>query len=163
MKEKIAEIFIKKNVIIGLVAIVFFAALFSEDNNNPQETNIQSKVNETEQSVKKLAICDGTLITENCELNGVQYLTYKYYPVVEEVSHFEIKTTYTKEITGYCTLCNDGTRSPSCSTGRGTCSHHGGVAQWNAPIYSDVPHYESIKVIDSPAIAERYEKVIKEN
>ena len=77
--------------------------------------------------------------------------------------HFETKTTYTKEIVGYCTLCNDGTHSPSCSTGRGTCSHHGGVAQWNAPIYSKVPHYKQIKVIDSPAIEERYEKVVKES
>ena len=60
-------------------------------------------------------------------------------------------------------MCRDGTYSPSCATGRGACSHRGGVAQWNAPIYRNVPHREEKKIIESPAIPELYEKVLKEN
>lgn len=40
-----------------------------------------------------------------------------------------------KKIAGHCTLCNDGTYSKTCATGRGACSRHGGVKQYNAPIY----------------------------
>ncbi len=62
---------------------------------------------------------------------------------------------------GYCTLCRDGTYSPTCATGRGACSHHGGVAQWSAPIYNQVEYYEEVKVIDVPASKERYEIIEK--
>ena len=40
-----------------------------------------------------------------------------------------------KQVTGYCTLCNDGTLSPSCATGRGACSWHGGVAAYGVASY----------------------------
>ena len=122
---------------------------------------MKSVNNESKEAKKKVLTCDGVSITTDCELDGISYSLYKYYPAVEEVSHYETKTTYTKEITGYCTLCNDNTRSPSCSTGRGTCSHHGGVAEWNAPIYSNVAHSEQVKIIDSPYVEERYEKIVK--
>jgi tetratricopeptide (TPR) repeat protein len=42
-----------------------------------------------------------------------------------------------KRITGYCSKCCDGTFSPSCATGRGACSHHGGVCEPNAPEYEE--------------------------
>jgi len=38
------------------------------------------------------------------------------------------------------TLCNDGTFSGA--TGRGACSHHGGVDTWNYPVYEDYRQYE---------------------
>lgn len=41
----------------------------------------------------------------------------------------------TKKIIGYCTVCNDGTWSPSCAVGRGACSWHGGVAAYNVAQY----------------------------
>lgn len=131
-------------------------------------SNDSEETSKTYESIKKEVeqkpiICDGIDIIENCELDGVQYLTYKYYPAIEEKSHIETKTTYTKEIISYCTLCNDGTYSPTCATGSGACSHYGGVAQWNAPVYTNVPHYEEIKIIDSPAVLERYEKIVKED
>lgn len=94
-------------------------------------------------------------------LNGIEYQLYKYYPPEDEKYHYETKVTYETKIVGYCTLCRDGTRSPSCSTGRGTCSHHGGVAEWNAPIYDKVEHKEQVKIIDSPFKEERYEKITK--
>lgn len=44
-----------------------------------------------------------------------------------------------RRITGYCTLCADG--SISYATGRGACSWHGGVAEWNHPIYETYRKY----------------------
>jgi hypothetical protein len=45
-----------------------------------------------------------------------------------------------KKIIGYETLCNDGTTSDA--KGRGACSHHGGVQDWNHPIYEESRKYE---------------------
>ncbi len=44
-----------------------------------------------------------------------------------------------KRVAYYVTLCCDGTTSSS--TGRGTCSHHGGVCNWNAPVYETYRKY----------------------
>lgn len=43
-----------------------------------------------------------------------------------------------KVIIGYCTLCGDGSFSPSCAVGRGACSWHGGVAAYNVERYRTV-------------------------
>ncbi|MGJ7032814.1 tetratricopeptide repeat protein [Niabella hirudinis] len=45
-----------------------------------------------------------------------------------------------KRITGYITLCRDGTTSNA--RGRGACSWHGGVKDWNYPIYEEYRKYE---------------------
>lgn len=45
-----------------------------------------------------------------------------------------------KRVTGTCTRCCDG--SISYATGRGACSHHGGVCNWNEPIYEESRKYE---------------------
>jgi len=45
-----------------------------------------------------------------------------------------------KEIIGYVTRCCDGTTSSA--KGRGACSHHGGVCNWNDPIYRERRKYE---------------------
>lgn len=132
----------------------------TETFNDNQDTTIPTITEE--QTEEKIPTCDGTIITENCEVDGIVYSTYKFYPAEEEKYHYETITTYERKITGYCTLCNDGTYSPSCATGRGACSHHGGVKEWNAPVYSEVPKQEQKKVIDSPAVPERWEKVVKE-
>ncbi len=108
-----------------------------------------------------IATCDGIDVTTDCELDGVLYSVYKYYPPVPEQSHIETITTYVNEIIGYCTKCNDGSYSPSCATGRGACSHHGGVQQFNAPIYGQVPKYDKKKVITKEAEPERWEKILK--
>lgn len=44
-----------------------------------------------------------------------------------------------KKIIGYVTRCCDGTTSQS--KGRGTCSWHGGVCNWNEPIYQSYREY----------------------
>lgn len=45
-----------------------------------------------------------------------------------------------KRVAYYETLCCDGWISHS--TGRGTCSHHGGVCNWNSPVYETHRKYE---------------------
>lgn len=52
---------------------------------------------------------------------------------------FEQVNPLKKRITGYCTLCADG--SISFATGRGACSWHGGVAEWNHPMYETYRKY----------------------
>lgn len=47
-----------------------------------------------------------------------------------------------KEITGYITRCCDG--STSYSSGRGACSHHGGVCKRNEPIYRERRKYQKV-------------------
>ena len=165
-------------IILGIILAIIIIG-FSNDktlqneNNDVQNNKEDSYVpvinqdeendnNVTQNEEEKLPTCDGTSITTNCEVDGIVYTIYKYYPAEEENYHYETITTYERQITGYCTLCNDGTYSPSCATGRGACSHHGGVAEYNAPIYSEVPKQEQKKVIDSPAVPERWEKIVKE-
>jgi hypothetical protein len=116
----------------------------------------------TKKPEKVIPTCDGTIVTASCTLDGASYKTYIYHPAVAEKTHAETETTYREEITGYCTLCSDGTYSPSCATGRGACSHHGGVAQWNAPILRNVPVNSTKTVIDAPAQEAYYEKVVDE-
>ena len=45
-----------------------------------------------------------------------------------------------RRIAYYCTLCEDGTYSQA--TGQGACSHHGGVAKWDYPVYETSRKYE---------------------
>lgn len=110
--------------------------------------------------IQAMPVCDGTNVTADCKVDGVVYKTYVYHPAIAAKTHEETSTTYKEEITGYCTLCNDGTYSPSCATGRGACSWHGGVAQWNAPIKSSVPVNSSKLIVDVPAKDAYYDKVL---
>ena len=114
----------------------------NEDVNTPVFNQDENNENNETQKEEEITTCDGTSITSDCEVDGIIYSTYKYYPAEEEKYHYETITTYERKITGYCTLCNDGTYSPTCATGRGACSHHGGVREYNAPVYSEVPKKE---------------------
>jgi hypothetical protein len=125
--------------------------------NNTKHNDTSTTQKETSEKINPT--CDGMTVTAGCVLDGVHYKTYVYHPAVAEKSHAETVTTYQKQVTGYCTLCNDGTYSPSCATGKGACSHHGGVSQWNAPIYSNVPVYDTKTVVDVSAQDAYYEKV----
>lgn len=44
-----------------------------------------------------------------------------------------------KRVSYYITLCCDG--SSSNAKGRGACSHHGGVCDWNSPVYEEYRKY----------------------
>lgn len=45
-----------------------------------------------------------------------------------------------KRVVGYVTRCCDG--STSYARGRGACSHHGGVCNWNEPVYEEYRKYD---------------------
>lgn len=45
-----------------------------------------------------------------------------------------------RKLSGYITRCCDG--SISYARGRGACSHHGGVCDWNEPVYEEYRKYE---------------------
>jgi tetratricopeptide (TPR) repeat protein len=47
-----------------------------------------------------------------------------------------------RHILYYQTVCCDGSYSPSNAKGKGACSHHGGVCNWNKPIYEEHRKYE---------------------
>jgi hypothetical protein len=108
-----------------------------------------------------LPVCDGTSVTSNCKVDNGIYKTYIYHPAVAAKTHQETEVTYREEVTGYCTLCVDGTYSPSCATGSGACSWHGGVAKWNAPRVRKVPVYGNKLVVDVPAKEAYYDKVLE--
>ncbi len=146
---------------IVLIFIIGLGMIGSFFGGGVEELSQKEMAKDTKLKENNILICDGTHVIEDCELNGKKYTLYKYYTAIEEKSHTETVTKYKKEIINYCTLCNDGTYSPTCATGRGACSHHGGVAQWNAPVYGQVAYYEEIKVIDNPAVDERYEIIEK--
>jgi thioredoxin-like negative regulator of GroEL len=46
----------------------------------------------------------------------------------------------TRHVAYYTTKCRDG--STTSSKGRGACSYHGGVANWNAPVYETSRKYQ---------------------
>lgn len=154
-----------KRVVSGIVAggILFLGALGSSGQtqsssvDNPSSRRTSSSEKGITEKLKP--ICDGTKVTSSCTLDNANYKTYIYHPAVPEKTHTETVTTYQEKITGYCTLCNDGTFSPSCATGRGACSWHGGVAQWNAPVSETIPVNSTKTVIDAPAQESYYEKV----
>jgi hypothetical protein len=128
-------------------------------NDSRNVTSSHASSAKTQPTPKAKPICDGTTVTTSCSVDGINYSTYIYHLAVPEKAHTETVTTYQKKVTGYCTLCNDGTYSPSCATGRGACSYHGGVQEWNAPEYSNAPVYSTNTVVDAPAQAAYYEKV----
>lgn len=146
----------KKKILVGTVASGLILLSVAANANNqkppPNVTNTTPKPIPT-------PTCNGTTVTSDCKLGKIQYKTYIYHEAVPKKTHTEQVTTYEKKVTGYCTLCQDGTYSPSCATGRGACSYHGGVAQWNAPEYSTVPVYTTKTIVDAPAKAAYYEKV----
>lgn len=155
-----------KRVVVGVISAVvllFGVAGSSNSNQSSPNLNVVKPSDNTSTTgvtpVKDIPTCDGTTVTSKCGLDGINYETYIYHPAVAEKTHTETTTSYEKEITSYCTLCSDGTYSPSCATGRGACSHHGGVAQWNAPVYRNVPIYSSKTIVDTPARDAYYEKV----
>lgn len=150
-----------KRFVVGIVSVVVLLAAAATQDNNPQAVSPVASQSAASTAKKTPPICDGATITSNCIAEGVHYRTYIYHAAVPEKSHTETVTTYREEVSGYCTLCVDGTYSPSCATGRGACSWHGGVAQWNAPVYRTVPVYNVKTIIDIPAQEAYYEKVVE--
>ena len=157
----------KLGIIVIISAVLLLISIVGGASTQTQQPNLTNSnaVNSAPESKDEVKIskpiCDGTIVTKNCVIDDIHYSSYNYQPAVAEKSHTETVTTYREEVADYCTLCSDGTYSPSCATGRGACSHHGGVAQWNAPRYKTVPEYTTKIVIDAPAHEAYYNKVVE--
>lgn len=154
----------KRTVGALVTGVILLSAITSSETPQSSDSGSKSSVAPTTAAVESEApkpkpTCDGKSVTTNCKLKGVSYKTYIYHAATPQKTHTEQVTTYQEKVTGYCTLCRDGTYSPSCATGRGACSWHGGVAQWNAPRTSRVPVTSSKTVVDAPAKSAYYEKV----
>lgn len=134
-------------------------------------------------SAKESPLCDGVDVVKSCrDEDGVEYSKYIYHEAEpekkREIKHpakpVKTRTVYhpaetgTRQVqtciktsidykSGTCALsqCRDG--SYSGSTGRGTCSHHGGVASSGGPWYVYTTETYIVKaawtetVIDAPA------------
>ena len=121
--------------------------------------------------------CDGTKVTKNCTKDGQKYSKYVNHAAEPEKKHTvyhppeygtrivrDCKRTTIGYKNGTCALsrCRDGEYSGS--TGRGTCSYHGGVAE-RGPWYEEREEQYLIKdgwtetIIDVPAKKAWTEKV----
>lgn len=97
--------------------------------NAPIETKIAEKIESSTPSCSSLE--EGF-----CQKSPSEYV---YKTLVTPAIEYKPGTPDERVITGYCTLCNDGSLSPSCAVGRGACSWHGGVAAYNVPSYRTIP------------------------
>lgn len=153
-----------KRIVLVILAIISLIGItgFSNMGQKGQNANIQqveSLKSASPKTDKPVLLCDGKNVKTDCSIDGVVYKTYIYHPAIAAVSHTETQTVYEKRQTGYCTLCDDGTYSPTCATGRGACSYHGGVAVWNAAVYENVPVQKTNTIIDKPAQDAYFEKI----
>lgn len=131
------------------------------------QTDVQKRIDKLDQPAESemearvsasTPTCDGV---ENgfCQRGRNDYVTQT---LVAPAVQYTPGTPDSKKVVGYCTLCNDGTYSPSCAVGRGACSHHSGVQAYDVPEYVTVPgtaatqaqpatySYSSKTYVDSP-------------
>ena len=154
----------KRYIISAITAVLILVGTANQSNSSPtsnindtQSFKISANTPKKESNPK--AICDGISVTSSCAIENISYKTYIYHPAVPEKSHTENVTVYEEKVVSTCTLCNDGSLSPTCAVGRGACSHHGGVNQYGYQIMGKVPTTAVRKVIDAPAKEAYYEKV----
>ena len=76
----------------------------------------------------------------------VNTLFNKINPLKNRISYVD-KPVQKKRIAYYTILCRDGSTSHSSSR-RGTCSHHGGVADWEHPVYETYTENQRKKVVE---------------
>lgn len=151
----------------GIISI-FLAGAFS----------VVSAVNSN--GAKSTPICDGKTITENCQdENGTKYSKYVYHEAVKEVTKVinhpaEPAKTHvihhdavygTKQVQD-CVRTNINYKSSTCaqsrcrdgsysgSSGRGTCSYHGGVAARGPWYYYRTEQYLITQAWDETAVDE---------
>jgi len=122
-----------------------------EQLNTPKEAVIADKISNSTQTC-------GNLEEGFCqESPGV----YDYKALITPAVAYQPGTPDKKVVTGYCTLCNDGSYSPSCAVGRGACSWHGGVAAYNVAEYRTIPGTSAVQA--QPAVYSYVAKTYKDN
>lgn len=122
-----------------------------EQLNAPAEAVMSTKISSSTQA------CD-TFEEGFCQQSPAVYADKT---VVTPAVAFIPGTPDRKEVNGYCTLCNDGTFSPSCAVGRGACSYHSGVNSYNVPEYRTIPGTPAVEA--KPAVYSYSPKSYKES
>lgn len=110
---------------------------------NDDIKNRITQINAPADTKMKEAVSISTPLCESvetgfCKSNSYGADWYQYKTVVKPAVAYVAGTPDKQVLEGYCTLCNDGTFSPSCAVGRGACSYHSGVDAYNVPSYSTV-------------------------
>lgn len=105
--------------------------------NTPYEATLSSSI---ERSTPTCGVVDEGFCQQSADV-------YVYKSLVTPAVAYEPAVPDKKEVISYCTLCGDGTFSPSCAVGRGACSWHSGVASYNVARYRITP--------GTPAVAEQ--------
>ncbi len=130
-----------KNIIYTLF---FFCALASAAQNSAyvsaNSLNLREQANTSSKVVYKLAQYHNMAVLDTITTNWLkvsygQQTGYVYQQYVKK-GKAKVYTTTGGRIGA---VCKDGTRSSA--TGRGACSHHGGVSRW---IYSEIKKVEII-------------------
>lgn len=79
---------------------------------------------------------------QNLKANALRY--YKMAGTQEGEKLYNKLNPIRRRVLYYQTMCCDGTPSPSNAKGRGACSHHGGVCNWNHPVYEEYREFENL-------------------
>ena len=115
--------------ILALLPIVLFAQVGQTFHVNATTLNLRSEPDKSGEIVEKLNQYDNLLIINDSIKPGwvyVQFNESKGYVSSDYISKGKSIITYHEVRTG--AVCKDGTSSTA--TGKGACSHHGGVAYW---------------------------------
>jgi uncharacterized protein YgiM (DUF1202 family) len=128
-----------------LVAIVFSNSISAQAEKtyhvNTEILNIRSGPNTYSEKIHKLKRYDNVLVLNDTispgwykiEFNGIEgYVDHTYLSRGKSIIYIQEYRTGA--------VCNDGTNSSA--TGRGACSHHGGVAYWKTK------KQESVRIVE---------------
>lgn len=120
-----------KKYILSIVVnlLIVFSSLSQSNYVAVQSLNLRSEANTDSEIVIKLSYCDNLEILKSSDVVGwkkVRFEGREGYVSQQFIKDGKCsKSTYSYR-TG--AMCKDGTRSSA--TGRGACSHHGGVSYW---------------------------------
>lgn len=108
------------------------------------DTQIKSRIVQLNAPKEAALVTEISKSTPSCDSLDEGYCqqtpgVFVYKTLVTAAVPYKPGTPDRKEVIGYCTLCNDGTWSPSCAVGRGACSWHSGVQAYNVAEYRTIP------------------------
>lgn len=134
----------KLTVLLFLVILSAFSLLAQVGENyhvTVQTLKLRSAPSTSSEIIKKLNLHDNILIindSTNSDWYQVQFKGIDGYVSNKYISKGKCVVSYYEVRTG--AVCRDG--SSSSATGRGACSHHGGVAYWTNS------KHQSIRIVD---------------
>jgi hypothetical protein len=129
-------------------------------------TKIANRIMQINAPIESQLAQEVAKVTPSCDSVDSGYCqqgqdVYAYKTLVSPEVPYKPGTPDKKVIAGYCTLCGDGTFSPSCAVGRGACSWHSGVAEYNAPEYRIIPGTPAVEA--QPAVYSYAPKTYKDS